>query len=215
MDLHIALVDDDPSILKLLAVTLRNTLGCKVSCFGDAESFLESDARAGCQVVVSDLTMPGRTGAELARELGGTPPRVILLTAIDSANVPTEGVAAVLIKPCRAAKLVETIRQVAGLEADARRRDQPPAIDALTQRYRQHLASERDRWAGLVAAASASGGLHALRDALHRLAGTCGSYGMPVLMERALTLRARLAAGEPFEDEGRALLAQLDLEVAA
>lgn len=212
MSLHVALVDDDPSILKLLALSLRSTLGCEVSCFGDAEAFLESAARARSDVVVSDLTMPGRTGAELARELGGARPRVILLTAVDSALPHSEGVAAILVKPCRTAKLVETIRKVAGASAEGSRAPRAPALEALRQTYRQHLASESARWQALVSAATASEGVHPLREALHRLAGTCGSYGMTALMERALCLRGRLVAGEAFEAEGRALLEQLALE---
>lgn len=214
MSLHVALVDDDPSILRLLALSLRSALGCEVSCFGDAEAFLGSAARGTCDVVVSDLTMPGRTGAELARELG-LPARVILLTAVDSPLTLTDGVAAILVKPCRTAKLVEAVRGVVGDAADAPRASRPAALDGLRLRYRQHLGAERLRWRQLVTAAVAADGVLALREALHRLAGTCGSYGMTALMERALTLRARLAAGEAFDLEGRALLEQLDLEAVS
>lgn len=215
VSLNVALVDDDPSILKLLAVSLRSTLGCEIACFGDAEAFLESDARERSDVVVSDLTMPGRTGAELARELGGERPRVILLTAVDSALPQTEGVAAILVKPCRTAKLVETIRKVAGTAAEGHRAPRAPALESLRHAYREHLASEHSRWQALVSAATASEGVHPLREALHRLAGTCGSYGMTALMERALSLRVRLVAGEAFEVEGRALLEQLAAEGAS
>ena len=76
-------VDDEPAILRLVAVVLRD-LGCHTLTAGDAESALliiESDHP---DVVISDIKLPGMDGVELARRIksnanNGTP--VLLMSA--------------------------------------------------------------------------------------------------------------------------------------
>lgn len=83
MSARCLVVDDEPAILRLVAVVLRD-LGCHTLTAGDAESALliiESDHP---DVVVSDIKLPGMDGVELARRIksesnSGTP--VLLMSA--------------------------------------------------------------------------------------------------------------------------------------
>ena len=76
-------VDDEPAILRLVAVVLRD-LGCDTVTAPDAESALGLVKRVHPDVVISDVKLPGMDGLELARCIkangeAGTP--VLLMSA--------------------------------------------------------------------------------------------------------------------------------------
>jgi CheY-like chemotaxis protein len=76
-------VDDEPAILRLIVVVLRD-LGCNTLMAGDAESALLIVKSEHPDVVISDIKLPGMDGVELARRiksngLGETP--VLLMSA--------------------------------------------------------------------------------------------------------------------------------------
>jgi CheY-like chemotaxis protein len=68
MSARCLVVDDEPAILRLVAVVLRD-LGCHTLTAEDAESALliiESDHP---DVVISDIKLPGMDGVELAKRI--------------------------------------------------------------------------------------------------------------------------------------------------
>jgi FixJ family two-component response regulator len=112
----VAIVDDDPSVLKGLK-RLLNTCGFKTEVFNSGETFLDRDSTGEPDCVVLDIHLGGITGIETRRRLtarGSTIP-VIYMTALDTATVQREatasGCAAYLRKPFSGNVLVESIRK--------------------------------------------------------------------------------------------------------
>lgn len=112
----VAIVDDDPSVLKGLK-RLLNACGFKTEVFNSGEAFLDRDSTGEPACVVLDIHLSGITGIETRRRLtasGSTIP-VIYMTALDTAIVQREatasGCAAYLRKPFSGNVLVESIRK--------------------------------------------------------------------------------------------------------
>ena len=61
-------VDDEPAILRLVAVVLRD-LGCDALTARDAESALDVIKQQDPDFVISDVKLPGMDGVELARRI--------------------------------------------------------------------------------------------------------------------------------------------------
>ena len=110
----IAIVDDDPSVLKALQRTLRvRTFQSKA--FGSAQEFLEalSDGLPECLIV--DLQMPGMTGLELHHHLTCRGIRIptIIITAQSDNRVrerpESRDLVAILLKPLQNASLFNAI----------------------------------------------------------------------------------------------------------
>ena len=85
---RIFVVDDDPDILSVLSLIFK-TSGYGCSCFGDAERCLEELEKGGCDLLITDMKMPGKSGMELLAEakrmIGGLP--VIVITSYG--DIPT------------------------------------------------------------------------------------------------------------------------------
>ena len=118
--LRLLLVDDDPSLRKLLSATLD---GFDLE-LEEAASAEEADAAIERQlpdVVVLDIAMPGTDGLELCRRLkaGAADERVpvVLLTGSDAPAAAAEqcGADAYLRKPFRPLELLGVIERVAGV----------------------------------------------------------------------------------------------------
>ena len=102
----ILVADDEPHIVQVVALKLRNA-GYEVLTAGDGEEALELAHRHRVDLVVTDQMMPYLTGTELARKLHesartrGIP--VLLLTARGYAIAPedrsTANLRGVLAKP--------------------------------------------------------------------------------------------------------------------
>jgi len=63
---HIFFVDDEPAVRKSVAKTLR-WLRCKVTCFSNAADCLEQLRTDRCDLLITDVKMPGMDGMELVR----------------------------------------------------------------------------------------------------------------------------------------------------
>lgn len=77
------IVDDEPAILRLVAVVLRD-LGCHTLTATDAESALRVMEDQHPDLVISDVKLPGMDGLELARRIkanGGAGTPVLLMSA--------------------------------------------------------------------------------------------------------------------------------------
>ncbi|QPH56266.1 response regulator [Pontivivens ytuae] len=80
--LHVAVVDDDPDILQLVAQHLRR-FGYRVTTADGAAAFRQAAGAARFDLVVLDIMMPGEDGLSLCRDIRATSDLpVILLTAM-------------------------------------------------------------------------------------------------------------------------------------
>ena len=68
MSARCLVVDDEPAILRLVAIVLRD-LGCQAVTASDAESALTIIENDHPNVVISDVKLPGMDGVELARRI--------------------------------------------------------------------------------------------------------------------------------------------------
>jgi FixJ family two-component response regulator len=115
----IALVDDDPSVLKSLTRTLR-VHAFQTKAYGSARDFLASlaDDKPACLIV--DVQMPGMSGLELIQHLtsAGIHIPTIVITAHSDIRVwerpEPDNVIAVLSKPLRNAALFSAINAAIG-----------------------------------------------------------------------------------------------------
>ncbi len=117
---HLLLVDDDPDLLKLLAIRLRAS-GYGVSSADGGAQALSMIAAERPDLVITDLRMAGMDGMALFREIGhrysGLP--VIILTAHgtipDAVAATQEGVFGYLTKPYEAGHLISQIERALAL----------------------------------------------------------------------------------------------------
>jgi FixJ family two-component response regulator len=78
----ISIVDDDPSVREATKELLRS-LGYSTSTFASADEFLGSEQLTQTACLISDIQMPGLSGAELQRRLlaDGHKMPIIFITA--------------------------------------------------------------------------------------------------------------------------------------
>jgi signal transduction histidine kinase len=113
---RILLIDDEPSITMVGAQMLRK-LGYHVIAFSHPGAALAAfrEAPAGFHAVITDLTMPGMNGVDLAREILATRPDLpILVTsgrmhATDLARAQAAGVRSTIAKPFTVQLLAESL----------------------------------------------------------------------------------------------------------
>ena len=72
--LHILYVEDNDELRNTIAMLMESE-GCVVTACRTAEEALSLDARHRVDAVVTDVSLPGRSGTELARELLARAPR--------------------------------------------------------------------------------------------------------------------------------------------
>lgn len=93
---RVLVVDDDELVLKLVSRGLEEA-GFAVTQVADGFQALEYLERCAgdCAVMVTDLVMPGKTGAELAQEACGRWPhlRVVYMTGFTGGELARHGVA--------------------------------------------------------------------------------------------------------------------------
>lgn len=127
MSHRIVIADDEPYILHVLGLKLRNA-GYETFLAEDGEEALELCLGEKPALILTDYQMPGLTGLELCREvtrrLGRTIP-AILVTArefdISDAERESAGVSAVVSKPFSPRQVVALIESVL--------RGEPPRAD--------------------------------------------------------------------------------------
>lgn len=111
----IAIVDDDPSVLKSLSRALRvHAFECRT--YNSGPTFLASLATGVPACLVLDVQMPGMTGLELHHQLlrAGVHIPTIIITAHGDFKMlgasETADIVAVISKPLRNAALFEAIK---------------------------------------------------------------------------------------------------------
>jgi FixJ family two-component response regulator len=114
----VAIVDDDPSMLRGLA-RLLTTCGFEPAAYESAEAFWERHLVINAICVVLDIHLPGMSGIELRRRLTEADPAlpVIFMTADDSELVRmaanAAGCVACLRKPFPGQVLIDAIEKAA------------------------------------------------------------------------------------------------------
>ena len=112
--LAIAVIDDDDSFRVALAESL-SSLGFDATGYASARDFIAGDGQGLCNLVVTDVHMPGMSGLDLIRHLtaSGSKLPVILITARSEAGLEARAAAAggarFLKKPFEIGELIECI----------------------------------------------------------------------------------------------------------
>lgn len=136
---QVHLVDDDPEVLKSLALLLRSA-GYRVVAHHEAKQLLaalDQDPEAGCAVV--DLRMPGMDGLTLARAIHARPVKLPVLIVTGHADVPLavralrEGALDLIEKPYDEKRLLDSVAQALaeGEAVATRQREQAAAATRL------------------------------------------------------------------------------------
>jgi len=110
----VAVVDDDPSLLKA-AADLLDARGFSASLFNSAEEFLDSGETERVDCLLLDIHLGGMSGIELRQQLSTSRPAlpVIFMTALDDDSIRGQalraGCIACLRKPFTARELMDAI----------------------------------------------------------------------------------------------------------
>ena len=121
----ILIVDDDPNLLRLLAIRL-SAAGYKVESAADAKIALGMLKSFHPQLIISDLKMDGMDGMGLFEKIRQKSPNlpVIIMTAHgtipDAINATKQGVFSFLTKPFESQQLLETVAQAIRLQPSNR-----------------------------------------------------------------------------------------------
>jgi FixJ family two-component response regulator len=116
--LFISVVDDDQCVREGLEYLLRSVDCHEVASFSSAEEYLQSDVVQRTSCLISDLKMPGMTGADLQRRLiaDGYRIPIIFLSANcsdeDRNRLLNNGALCVLDKSIDGEILVEWLKRV-------------------------------------------------------------------------------------------------------
>jgi len=84
---HIFFVDDEPKVRKVVGRTLEQT-GFKVSCFSHAADCLQQLRSRPCDLLITDVKMPGVDGIELLTKVKCIIPSLPVLVVTGYGDVP-------------------------------------------------------------------------------------------------------------------------------
>jgi DNA-binding NtrC family response regulator len=152
MPAHIAIIDDEIVALKRLRRILEKE-GHRVAAFSSPQRALRHVAKARCDLVISDIRMPGMSGLELMSQVHGAFPGIecILITGFaslaEAVEATKEGAFHYLAKPFTPEELRERVSQAlsqhrarsaaAQLAADCRPHTAGPLIIGQSAAIRQ------------------------------------------------------------------------------
>ena len=85
---HIFFVDDEPKIREVVGETLEQ-LGSRVSCFAKGSDCLEQLEIQRCDLLITDMKMPGMNGMELLTEAKRLAPWLPVLVVTGYGDIPT------------------------------------------------------------------------------------------------------------------------------
>lgn len=80
-------VDDDAEVRSAVAEDLED-LGCIVSCFSKAEDCLEQLPTKNCNLLITDVKMPGMDGLTLLRKVNRVAPWVSVMLVTGFGDIP-------------------------------------------------------------------------------------------------------------------------------
>ena len=130
----IAIVDDDPSVLRALARLLR-ARALPAKAFASVREFLTALANGVPECLILDLQMPEMSGLELHQHLmrGGTKIPTIFITAYDSVEArqrcEAAGAAAYLLKPLQSTAFFAAIEGIRRSANEPAKKHAPVGLD--------------------------------------------------------------------------------------
>jgi len=111
------IVDDEPVMRRTIGDTLSE-LGYDVTCFANANACLSEIERTGCNLLISDVKMPGMDGIELLSRMKSMAPwiSVIIITGYGNiqmaVNAVKIGAADFIEKPFNRRTLLNKVKEV-------------------------------------------------------------------------------------------------------
>jgi len=84
---HVFFVDDEPGIRRVVANDLQG-LGYKVSCFANADKCLEQLPKQSCNLLITDVRMPGMDGLTLLTKVRRIAPWVSVMVITGYGDIP-------------------------------------------------------------------------------------------------------------------------------
>jgi len=124
------IVDDEPAIVEAVAEAVE-LMGLKPAPYGSADAFLAAYQRTGPACLVLNVTMPGKSGLQLQKELaaaGSTLP-IIMITGYADVRMAVEAMKAgafeFLEKPFRTQELCDSIERAIKLDAENWKEPEP------------------------------------------------------------------------------------------
>jgi two-component system response regulator FixJ len=112
---HIFVVDDEPAVCKSVSQTLQRA-GYTVSCFTDADRCLKQLLSQSCDLLITDVRMPGIDGIELVRRAKHIVPWLPILVITGYGDIPMAiravkaGAAEFIEKPLHKQSLLENVQ---------------------------------------------------------------------------------------------------------
>lgn len=84
---HIFFVDDEPAVCRSVSQTLQRS-GYTVSCFADADHCLQQLQMQSCDLLITDVRMPGMDGIELVHRAKCIVPWLPILVITGFGDIP-------------------------------------------------------------------------------------------------------------------------------
>ena len=84
---HIFFVDDEPAVCRSVSQTLQRS-GYTVSCFADADHCFQQLHMQSCDLLITDVRMPGMDGIELVRRAKCIVPWLPILVITGFGDIP-------------------------------------------------------------------------------------------------------------------------------
>ncbi len=120
---HIFFVDDEPKVRMVVRKTLER-VGVNVTCFADAETCLARLESVPCDLLITDVKMPGKDGIELLLEVRKERPWLPVVVVTGFGDVPMAvralkgGAADFIEKPLDREAFLETVQRLLKENAD-------------------------------------------------------------------------------------------------
>lgn len=114
---HVYVVDDEPKVRTVIRKTLERA-GLTVSCFGSADDCLACLDTGTCDLLITDVRMPGKDGIELLMEVRKLVPWLPVLVVTGFGDVPMavkalkSGAADFIEKPLDRDAFLEAVRRL-------------------------------------------------------------------------------------------------------
>lgn len=174
--LNVLVVEDDSDLREAIMDTL-DVSGFSVDGVGNGEAALEWLRKDQCQLVISDVNMPGISGYQLMREIATDWPQlpVLIMTAYGSISNAVEairnGAVDYLEKPFTTEKLVSVVERYVRVEID----DQEPVAEDIETKKVFQLANKVAQTDSSVMIMGESGtGKEVLARYIHKHSPRCG-----------------------------------------
>jgi FixJ family two-component response regulator len=114
---HIFILDDEPKVRKAIKEILEVS-NYKVSCFADPDKCLARLRSKKCDLLITDLRMPKKSGFEVLLDVRHQAPRIPVLMMTGHSDIPTKekamraGAADFIEKPLNKKDILRKIKSI-------------------------------------------------------------------------------------------------------